>query len=228
MATAVDICNIALSYLGDRATVTSIDPPEGSAQADHCARFYPIAVKSLLASFNWSFAITRKVLSPFTTRPLGGGYAFGLPADLVTLIEVKTYDVVEDEDQTSTKAKAKEQFQTSPVHVHYTRELYNNQDALITEYPRVWIKYVTSEVPARNFPNLFADALAYLLASKLAGVLMPGSSGAQMSQAMLKIFQQVEERARHADAVQDKKHFSFKPDFLGDFSMIEDDGHGIN
>ena len=33
MSSVVDICNIALSRLGDRATVTSIDPPEGSAQA---------------------------------------------------------------------------------------------------------------------------------------------------------------------------------------------------
>ena len=51
MSSVVDICNIALSRLGDRATVTSIDPPEGSAQADHCRRFYPIALKTILAAY---------------------------------------------------------------------------------------------------------------------------------------------------------------------------------
>ena len=64
MSSVVDICNIALSRLGDRATVTSIDPPEGSAQADHCRRFYPIALKTILATYNWSFATTRKELMP--------------------------------------------------------------------------------------------------------------------------------------------------------------------
>ena len=48
MASVVDICNQALSHLGDSATVASIDPPEGSAQAEHCARFYPAALAALL------------------------------------------------------------------------------------------------------------------------------------------------------------------------------------
>ena len=43
MPSEVDICNLALGHLGDSATVATIDPPEGSAQAEHCARFYPIA-----------------------------------------------------------------------------------------------------------------------------------------------------------------------------------------
>ena len=40
MASEVEICNLALARLGDAATVVSIDPPEGSAQAEHCAMFY--------------------------------------------------------------------------------------------------------------------------------------------------------------------------------------------
>ena len=43
MASDVDVCNLALAHLGDEATVASISPPEGSAQAGHCARFYPMA-----------------------------------------------------------------------------------------------------------------------------------------------------------------------------------------
>ena len=43
MATEVDICNIALAHLGDDATIASLSPPEGSAQAEKAARFYPIA-----------------------------------------------------------------------------------------------------------------------------------------------------------------------------------------
>ena len=39
-----------LGHIGDAATVSSINPPEGSAQAEHCARFYPIARDALLAA----------------------------------------------------------------------------------------------------------------------------------------------------------------------------------
>ena len=48
MATEVDICNLALAHLGDDATIASLNPPEGSAQAEKAARFYPIARNSLL------------------------------------------------------------------------------------------------------------------------------------------------------------------------------------
>ena len=48
MPSAVTICNLALAHLGDSATVSSIDPPEGSAPAEHCARFYPVALGLLL------------------------------------------------------------------------------------------------------------------------------------------------------------------------------------
>ena len=37
MATEVDICNLALAHLGDNATIASLKPPEGSAQAEHAA-----------------------------------------------------------------------------------------------------------------------------------------------------------------------------------------------
>ena len=63
MASEVEICNLALSHLGDTATVASSDPPEGSAQAEHCARFYPIARDALLEMQNWKFATRRATLA---------------------------------------------------------------------------------------------------------------------------------------------------------------------
>ena len=57
MASDVDICNEALSHLGDSATVSSINPPEGSAQAEHCARFYPTTLATLFGTPTWAMAI---------------------------------------------------------------------------------------------------------------------------------------------------------------------------
>ena len=66
MASTVDICNLALAHLGDTATVASIDPPEGSAQSEHCARFYPIARDSLLEMHAWNFSMRRINLAQLT------------------------------------------------------------------------------------------------------------------------------------------------------------------
>ena len=63
MASPVDICNTALAYLGDVANVVSIDPAEGSAQAEHCARFYPLARDALLEMHDWGFATRRVALA---------------------------------------------------------------------------------------------------------------------------------------------------------------------
>lgn len=88
MATEVDICNVALARLGDEATLTSIDPPEGSAQADHCARFYPICKDKILREYPWSFAVKRKTPAELLTEPLGGDeHAFMLPTDCLNTLE---------------------------------------------------------------------------------------------------------------------------------------------
>ena len=62
MSSEIDICNLALARLGDDATVASIDPPEGSAQAEQCARFYSIARDTMLEMHDWRFA-TKRVVS---------------------------------------------------------------------------------------------------------------------------------------------------------------------
>ena len=63
MASVVDICNLALAHLGDDATISSIDPPEGSAQAEHCKRFYTSARDTLLQLHPWNFASKRIALA---------------------------------------------------------------------------------------------------------------------------------------------------------------------
>ena len=88
MATEVDICNWALALLGDEATVVSIDPPEGSAQADHCARFYPMALQRAIAEYAWSFATKRGQPAQLQNPPVGTEYAYAYPTDCARLLQV--------------------------------------------------------------------------------------------------------------------------------------------
>ena len=88
MASEVDICNLALARLGDNATVASIDPPEGSAQAEHCARFYAVARDSLLEMHAWKFATRRVQLAKLTVESWDWSFAYAEPTGALKLLGV--------------------------------------------------------------------------------------------------------------------------------------------
>ena len=200
MATKIDICNMALAYLGDRATVVSIDPPEGSPQADHCARFYPIAKGQILAEYPWSFALKRANLARLATAPEGARYAFTLPQDCVRVVSI--FDG------------------RSNFELHdYTLETNQGHVIVTSDCEDVYINYVSSLTPEVMFSASFADALAHLLASKLAGPMMPGANGIKIAQEELKLYLAFVEKAVNQDAVQTHERELYKCPFVGDMTL---------
>ena len=210
MATKVDICNAALSILGDTATVTSIDPPEGSAQADHCARFYPIAVNQILTTFPWSFATKRVIPSQLTGTPVGYSkdsvFAYVVPSDCLRLLQVQF------EDRNA----------ISPI-PQYNLEYMNGIRVIITRHKSLWIKYITSQVDEALFPPTFVTALQYLLASLLAGPLIPGSSGISVTKEQMQLYEYYLARAQVVDARQQHNTLQFRNPFVGDYEQGSDD-----
>jgi hypothetical protein len=81
MASQVDICNLAMSHFGQAANISSIDPVDGSAEAEHCARFYPIVLAELLEAANWTFARKRATLAEVTNDREDFGFKYAFPAD---------------------------------------------------------------------------------------------------------------------------------------------------
>ena len=98
MASEVDICNLALARLGDNATVASIDPPEGSAQAEHCARFYAIARDSLLEMHAWKFATRRVQLAKLTVPSWDWSFAYAEPTGALKLLGVLSATASNDDE----------------------------------------------------------------------------------------------------------------------------------
>lgn len=185
MATAVDICNLALSRLGDRATVASIDPPEGSVQADHCARFYPLAKETALAAHPWRFAVTRRRLPVLDVEPVGApGKYFALPADCLAVVSV-------------TPAEG---WTPALDPMLFTTENVNGARAVLADADSVVCRYVTAKTQEDAFPPEFVDALAWLLASHLAGAMIAGSSGHKMAADCLQFYQVTLQKAVETDA----------------------------
>ena len=97
MATEIDICNLALSLLGEAADVVSIDPSDGSENAGLCNRWFPLAKKRLFEEANWSFAQRRVRLSQLNdidAALYGCDFAYAFPSDAVRLIAI--YELEDD------------------------------------------------------------------------------------------------------------------------------------
>lgn len=161
MPSVVAICNTALSRLGDSATVASIDPPEGSAQAEHCATFYPIARDTLLESHVWSFATRRADLALLTSPSWNWRFAYAKPANCLKVVSVLGPHECAAADSAD--------YQTESTDTGTPIILTNLQDATI--------RYISRVEDSTKFPPLFTDALSWLLASYLAGPLIKGETG---------------------------------------------------
>lgn len=184
MASVVDICNLALGHLGDIASVTSIDPPEGSAQAEHCARFYPIARDTLLEMHNWNFASRRVIPAQLTSTWPEWKYAYQVPSDIINMVSVLPPDAQDDYSTRWAPTDAPwtnyspvvaagryvPQPYTIEVMADGTQILYTNQkDAVLRYTQRV-------DDPTR-FSPLFTLTLSWHLASMLAGPVIKGDMG---------------------------------------------------
>ena len=204
MATKVDICNLALGILGDPATLVSIDPPEGSAEADHCARFYPMAKKMALSSYSWGFATRRIVPACLATKVVGDkeSYVFPLPSDCLQVLAVSV------DDQQETQALVK-----------YRIEWIDGRECLITRHKDIWLSYTSSETDESQFSAPFTLALSRLLASMLAGPMIPGSSGSKMSADQIQLYEYFLTQAKAHDARQQRDREEFVNPFIGDASM---------
>lgn len=193
MASEVDICNLALAHLGDDAILSSINPPDGSPQSQHCATFYPVARNSMQDVHNWSFCTTRVTLALLSTTPLSGWqYTYALPSDMVSALSVFLAGSADDNDP-------------QPYEIEQTQA---GVDVLYTNAPNAILRYVRNVTDPSTFSPLFVDALAWLVASYVAGPLIKGAKGRADAVTCLKMYKAVLKDAIESDSAQ---HVAVKP-----------------
>lgn len=173
MSSEVDICNLALSHLGDEAEVISISPPDGTIQAAHCGRFYPMTRDLLLEMHPWTFATVRASLAPTAAAaPSEWLYAYALPALCLNPKAIYRPDAIED--------GRGEDFivESGP----------DGNGVLFTNVEEAVLRYTRAVQDSTKFTPGFVAAHARLLAAYLAGPLIKGATGIQVSQSQQKFF----------------------------------------
>lgn len=199
MSSEVNIVNLALSHLGEDATVSSIDPPEGSAEAEHAAMFYPIARDALLEMHEWRFATKRVLLALTTSDTFEWRYAYALPAGMLRALAVlpetsSAEDDGKDYDQ---------QLDASDVQI------------ILTNCEAASLKYTTRITDTTRFPPLFVEALTWLLASHLAGPIIKGETGRKVAASCLQTAMGFLAQAKVSDANQRKVTPEHTPGWIG-------------
>jgi len=201
MASEVDICNLALSHLGDPATIASLEPPEGSAQAEHCARFYPIARDTLLEmpQGGWSFATRRANLAQLNVDSWSWQFAYAYPASCMRILAILPYSARSD----------------SQTQAYETESAADGTPIILTNTELATCRYVARVNDSARFPAQFVDALARLLASYLAGELIKGESGRKAGMDQLSAFNLAYSRALQFDANQRDVKPEHVPGWIG-------------
>lgn len=173
MASVVQICNMALSHIGSDAIVTSIDPPDGSIEAGHCVRFYDLARTSMLEAGHWSFGRKRVELAEVTNDSIVWSYAYALPADCLRpqiVLRLAADNVFQLETFTLSELKSADYEVEGQV--------------LRTNEPEAVLLYTIDITDTTRFTPSFTSALAFMLASYLAGPIVKGNEGARLGDAM--------------------------------------------
>jgi len=146
MASDIDICNSALDILGVE-NIASFS--EDSKAAFLCQKNYPRVRDEFLGSHYWNFAMIRASFTALPDAPtFGFSKAFQLPADCIRVRQLEDPGV-----------KFKVEGRT-----------------LITDVSEALVEYISSGILPGNFSPMFAEALAYQLASKLAYPLIQSVS----------------------------------------------------
>lgn len=181
MATAVDICNLALSR-AKADTIGSFD--EGSAESIQCNILYELTRDHLLTAFAWPFAKTTRALSLQSNTPDEWQYAYDYPNDCL-----RVHYILPPNSSTgvvSGSGIAVPNIEVDPV--PYEIATGNNGSRQIwTNLEDAYIAYTKKVTDTRLFDPLFVQALAWNLTAELA-IPLGGDSGKYYRDTAMRMF----------------------------------------
>lgn len=198
MSSAIDICNLALSHIGQGVEVVSIDPADGSTEAGYCKRFYPMARQEALEAGDWSFSLKRLRLAQVANPSTVWTYAYQLPSDCLRARRVLR----------SSAFLGIWGFGVADGYAAIDRTINEQGSAqfeiesgvLLTHEPEAVLLYVRDVTDTTEFTPGFVMSLGMMMAAYLAGPLIKGSEGMRVGDAWRQRATEAAGRAAALDA----------------------------
>jgi len=165
MPSQVEICNMALDFLGQTVTIASLT--EASKAARACARHYDQVQSEMFALHPWPFATRAIALAEVSDTPHPGwAYQYAYPAGCARAWRVCPEDGVRMQSQALWRCPDPDRVSMVdrvPFEVVYGSQ----QTCLVTDLSEAWLIYTVMTGEAR-FTPLFCAAFAWALAARIA------------------------------------------------------------
>jgi len=147
MASAIEICNLALAQLGQTKITNLLAPTNASEEL--CALHYPLVRDALLEQAEWSFSIARHTFDNGATSSANWGYSCRFPIgnDFLRILFVSNN---QDEEQYNPSFRwAKE------------------DNAILADSKVIYVKAIKRVEDTTKFPPMFVQAISSRLALEL-------------------------------------------------------------
>jgi hypothetical protein len=188
-ASAIDICNLALTRLG-HSNVQSLT--EESEESRKCSMLYDRIRRTALRAHPWNFATTTVALAPLEGDDVlyDWDYVYQLPADQLRLLYI-----VDPSDKDNFKI---------PFEVR-------SGGVLLTDQEDARIRYIKDVSDTSAFDEQFIEAFSYRLAADLA---MPLTGKAEYANAMNSLYNTTVRAAMASDAKERRRENKANRDFI--------------
>lgn len=163
----LEVCNLALAHLGETGSVTSIAPPDGSADAAWCAQYFDVARDTMLERYDWSFAAKRVALVSRENDRTDWSYSYDYPAAPVAALRALQPASPTHPDQSDNFV-----VEVDPA---------TDRQVIYTNTEGAWMRYTAPVVDLNRWSAQARLALSHSLASMLAGPKMKGEIGQQQA-----------------------------------------------
>ncbi len=178
LSSIVEICNMALSWLGANR-ITSLG--DNSEEANLCNLNYAVSRDVVLESREWTFAVRRYTLAPTGTTPeFNWGQEFNLPSEVLRVLSVERESAVGSNELTSNFIEHEQ--------MNWVRE----GNKVLADWDTISMRAVVRIVDPAMFSVSFVHALAARLAADLC---IPITRSKTLQQQMFALYQ-----AKLADA----------------------------
>lgn len=173
MASVIEICNVALSRLGNSRSINSLT--EQSKEADVCSLHFEPARDAVLSDFDWNFARKRLALADTGSPPPDWQFAYRYPTDCMRIISIMLPGM------RNPPARCRVDYEVGADAELSGKLIYTDQQD-------AWLMYVGLVTDPNMFDALFRDAMAWRMASEIG---MSLSSAPQLVQNALTMYSQI-------------------------------------
>jgi hypothetical protein len=175
MASVIDICNMALSRIGNSQRINALD--EASIQAEQCSLFYELARDFVLRDYAWNFARAYASLAQVAdTNDPGYPYAYAIPTDCLKIRQIVNNVFPAWYGSPFNDCLQRPNVQAIPYRV--------SGQVLATSITPVTLEYTQQVTNPELFDPMFVSALAWRLGAHIAPALAKDQNIAQGCEAM--------------------------------------------